>query len=156
VPARRRPWRDRAIVFTLLSTGLRREELVRLDLDQVQPHTPAALRTARRATVTGVQGKGKSERTVFLSADARAALADYLGQERPQDAGDGATALFLSANGLPARAPDGRLSVRSINLLLEQIGRWHDAEVTDPVRRLSPLRPHDLRHTFAFQLSMRV
>lgn len=27
-----RPWRDRAIVYVLLSTGLRREELVRLDL----------------------------------------------------------------------------------------------------------------------------
>jgi hypothetical protein len=28
-----RPWRDRALVFVLLSTGLRREELVRLNLD---------------------------------------------------------------------------------------------------------------------------
>jgi integrase len=153
VHARRRPWRDRAIVFLLLSTGLRREELVRLDLNQVQPHTPSALRMARRATVIGVQGKGKSQRTVFLSADARTALADYLERERPEDASDGATALFLSAKGLPARASDGRLSVRSINLVLEQIGRWHDAEVSDPARRLSPLRPHDLRHTFAFQLA---
>ncbi len=153
VHARRRPWRDRAIVFVLLSTGLRREELVRLNLDQVQPHTAAELREARRATVVGVQGKGKSQRTVFLSADARSALADYLEKERPQDASDGAAALFLSAAGLPARAADGRLSVRSINLLLEQIGRWHDAEVSDPNRRLSPLRPHDLRHTFAFQLA---
>jgi len=32
---------------------------------------------------------------------------------------------------------------------LEQLGRWHDAEVTEPARRLSPLRPHDLRHTAA-------
>jgi integrase len=48
---------------------------------------------------------------------------------------------------------DGRLSVRAINQLLEQIGRWHDAEVRDPSRRISPLRPHDLRHTFAFQLA---
>jgi integrase len=153
VHARRRPWRDRAIVFVLLSTGLRREELVRLNLQQIQPYTPAELRAARRATVVGVLGKGKSQRTVFLSADARAALADYLERERTQDAGDGAAALFLSATGLPARATDGRLSVRSINLLLEQIGRWHDAEVTDLSRRLSPLRPHDLRHTFAFQLA---
>lgn len=153
VHARRRPWRDRAIIFLLLSTGLRREELVRLDLGQVQPHTAAGLRGARRATVTGVQGKGRSQRTVFLSADARAALADYLERERPDDSGDGGAALFLSAKGLPARSADGRLSVRSINLILEQIGRWHDAEVADPARRLSPLRPHDLRHTFAFQLA---
>jgi site-specific recombinase XerD len=32
-----RPWRDRAIVFVLLSTGLRREELVCLDLAQSSP-----------------------------------------------------------------------------------------------------------------------
>ncbi|MGG1660855.1 hypothetical protein [Brevibacillus sp. NRS-1366] len=32
------PKRDRSIVFTLLSTGLRREELVILDLDQLQPN----------------------------------------------------------------------------------------------------------------------
>ena len=61
--------------------------------------------------------------------------------------------MFLSAKGLPARSADGRLSPRAINLILEQLGRWHDAEVTEPARRLSPLRPHDLRHTFAFQLA---
>lgn len=153
VHARRRPWRDRAIVFVLLSTGLRREELVRLNLDQVQPNTAPALRTARRATVTGVLGKGKSQRTVFLSADARTALADYLEHERASEVTTDATALFLSAAGLPARAADGRLSPRAINLILEQLGRWHDAEVPDPARRISPLRPHDLRHTFAYQLA---
>jgi hypothetical protein len=40
-----------------------------------------------------------------------------------------------------------------MNLILEQLGRWHDAEVADPARRISPLRPDDLRHTFAFQLA---
>ncbi len=153
VHARRRPWRDRAIVFVLLSTGLRREELVTLDLDQVQPHTAPELLAGRRATIAGVQGRGKSQRTVFLSADARTALADYFDYERRGDATDGAAALFLSATGLLARSADGRLSPRTINLILEQLGRWHDAEVTDPVRRVSPLRPHDLRHTFAFQLA---
>lgn len=148
-----RPWRDRAIIFVLLSTGLRREELVRLNLDQLEPNTSDALRTARRARLTRVRGKGQIERTVFLSADARAALADYLDRERGRDASTASTALFLSAAGLPARAADGRLSPRAINLILEQIGRWHDGEVRDPARRISPLRPHDLRHTFAFQLA---
>jgi integrase len=125
----------------LLSTGLRREELVELDLDQVEPTTPPALREAR------------TERTVFLSQGARPALADYLGRERPGDAAEERAALFLSARGIPARSADGRLSVRAINQILEQIGRWHDAELRDPARRISPLRPHDLRHTFAFQLA---
>ena len=148
-----RPVRDRAIVFLLLSTGLRRQELVLLDVDQVQPSQPALLRTARRARIVGVQGKGKTQRTVFLSIDARHALADYLEVERPVDATPESTALFLSAVSVSSRRPDGRLSSRSINTILERIGRIHDAAHTEPQRHISPLRPHDLRHTFAFGLA---
>jgi integrase len=153
--ARGRPARDRAIVFVLLSTGLRREELVTLDLDQVEPNDPEKLRTARRVRIRGVRGKGGTERNVFLSKDAREALAEYLETERPKDAGEAteSEALFLSAAGTPARRRDGRLSVRAVNLLLERIGHWHDAEVSNPARKISPLRPHDLRHTFAYRLA---
>jgi integrase len=151
--AHARPRRDRAIVFVLLSTGLRRQELVGLDLEQVEPDTPDKLRNARKARLTRVQGKGKTERTVFLSVDARQALADYLEEERSQDTGNETEALFLSAAGLPARSSDGRLSRRAINRILRQIGRWHDAELDDPERHISPLRPHDLRHTFAYRLA---
>jgi integrase len=153
VRAHGRPWRDRAIVYVFLSTGLRREELLNLDLDQLVPRTVAGLRQARQGRLTGVQGKGGTERTVFLSADARQALADYLEKERPRDAGEATPALFLTATGIPARRSDGRLSLRAVNLILEQIGRWHDAELKDPSRHISPLRPHDLRHTFAFHLA---
>ncbi len=153
VQAHGRPWRDRAIVYVLLATGLRREELVRLDLDQVEPHMPEALRTVKRARITRVKGKGKTERTVFLSADARKALADYLEKERPNDVTATTSALFLSAESIAARTPDGRLSPQAINLLLTQIGHWHDADIRDPARYISPLRPHDLRHTFAFHLA---
>jgi integrase len=150
---RGRPLRDRAIVYVLLSTGLRREELVRLDLDQVAPSDPERLSKARRASIARVKGKGGTERTVFLSADAREALADYIERERPRDTGADTKALFLSAAGIPARSREGRLSVRAVNLVLEQIGRWHDAEIRDPSRHISPLRPHDLRHTFAYRLA---
>jgi integrase len=153
VRATGRPLRDRAMIYVLLSTGLRREELIRLDLDQVSPNTSATLRQARQGRIARVQGKGNTERTVFLSNDARLTLADYLERERPRDAGPQATALFLSAVGIPERATDGHLSPRAINLILAQIGRWHDAELKDPTRHLSPLKPHDLRHTFAFQLA---
>jgi integrase len=153
VRAHGRPWRDRAIIYVLLSTGLRREELLNLNLDQLVPHSVEGLRQARQGRLTGVQGKGGTERTVFLSADARQALTDYLEKERPRDAGEGTAALFLSATGIPARAADGRLSLRAVNLILEQIGRWHDAELKDSSRHVSPLRPHDLRHTFAFHLA---
>jgi integrase len=110
----------------------------------------------RRRDAEGDEGPNVSpvlEQTVFLSADARSALADYLERERSRDADGDTQALFLSATGIPARGVDGRLSVRAINLILEQIGRWHDAELDDPARHISPLRPHDLRHTFAFHLA---
>lgn len=145
--------RDRAIVYVLLSTGLRREELVMLDTGQVSPREPELLRDAKRARLVAVVGKGGITRTVFLSADARTALADYLELERPRDASAESSAVFLSAASVASRRTDGRLSTRSINAILERIGRWHDAEHTDPARWVSPLRPHDLRHTFAFALA---
>jgi len=150
---RSRSARDRAIVFVLLSTGLRREELVTLDLGQVEPNEPKKLRAARRVRVRGVKGKGGTERNVFLSKDAREALAEYLETERPKDARPESEALFLSAGGTPARREEGRLSARAVNLVLERVGRWHDAEISDPARKISPLRPHDLRHTFAYRLA---
>lgn len=148
-----RPKRDRAIVYTMLSTGLRREELVKLNLNQLQPSNPQQLRQVRKARFSRVPGKGKTERNVYLSLDARQALADYLEYERPQDETETSIALFLTANGIPARLPDARLDKRSVNRILEKIGKWHDAEQPDPDRHISPLEPHALRHTFAFMLS---
>lgn len=106
-----------------------------------------------------MRGKGRTSRTVFLGRDARQALADYLDQERPGDAaastvaGTVAAALFLPAASIAARRPDGRLSPRSVNTIVGEIGRLHDAQTLGPDRKLGVLRPHDVRHTFAFQLS---
>jgi integrase len=145
--------RDRAIVSVLLSTGLRRKELVQLDLERVSPTTVAGPRQVRQGRISRVKGKGGTERTVVLAADARQARADDLERARPRDASDDTAALFVSATGLPARAADGRRSPRAVSLILEQIGRWHDAELRDGARHIAPLRPHDLRHTFAFHLA---
>ncbi|WP_326626709.1 tyrosine-type recombinase/integrase [Nonomuraea fuscirosea] len=157
--AHARPLRDRAIIYLLFGTGLRRAELVGLDLDQLEPAGPDRLRQAKEARLTGVRGKGRTSRTVFLGRDARQAPAGYLAQERPGDAaastvaGTAAAALLLSASSIAARRPDGRLSPRSINTIVAEVGRLHDAQNTDLDRRLGALRPHDVRHSFAFQLS---
>jgi site-specific recombinase XerD len=149
-----RPLRDRAIVHLLLGTGLRRAELVALDLGQLEPSIPEGLRRARRARLRGVRGKGRTSRTVFLGLDARQALADYLDRERPGDADQATPALFVAARSIAARAADGRLSPRSVNTIVAQVGRVHDLQVAgDPARQLGTLTPHDLRHTFAFALS---
>jgi integrase len=152
-----RPLRDRAIVHLLLGAGLRRAEVAGLDLDQLDPATPAELRRAKRARLVGVRGKGRTSRTVFLGRDVRTAIADYLERERPDDAGaaidETATALFVAARSIATRRPDGRLSPRSINTIVAEVGGIHDLEVTGADRQLGGLRPHDLRHSFAFQLS---
>jgi integrase len=140
-------------VHLLLGTGLRRAELAALDLDQLDPHDPGALRRVKKARLTGVRGKGRTRRTLFLGRDARLALADYLEHERAGDAGQDAAALFVAARSIATRRPDGRLSPRSVNTIVGEVGRIHDLEVADADRQLGTLRPHDLRHTFAFQLS---
>lgn len=154
--AKARPWRDRAMVFILLSTGLRREELVNINLSQLSPNDVGELRQVRRAQINGVVGKGKTQRDVFLSRDARYALVDYLEKEHGDDITtktEEETPLFLVAIEAVPRRADGRLSSRSVNNILEKIGKWHDSDIQDEARHISPLRPHDLRHTFAFQLA---
>ncbi|MEQ4721482.1 tyrosine-type recombinase/integrase [Nonomuraea sp. B19D2] len=148
-----RPLRDRAIVHLILGTGLRRAEVVGLDLDQLHPADPAELRQAKKAKLISVRGKGRTSRTVFLGRDARHAVADYLDAERPGDIDEHSQALFLAASSIGARRPGGRLSPRSINTIVGEIGRLHDAQITDRERQLGVLRPHDLRHTFGYRLS---
>lgn len=135
---------------------MRREELINLNLSHLHPNSAKELRQARRAQINGVVGKGKTQRDVFLSLDARHALADYLEKEHIDDVTtetEEETPLFLVAIEAVPRRADGRLSPRSVNNILEKIGKWHDADIKDDGRHISPLRPHDLRHTFAFQLS---
>ncbi len=151
--AKARPLRDRAIVYVLLSTGLRREEIVGLNLEQLEPNDIESLRMAKRARIHRVKGKGKTERFVHLSNDARLAIADYLETERIRDIHEFTGALFLSAREVSARRDDGRLSEQSINNIVLQIGKWHDSEIKQKERHVTPLTPHDLRHTFAFKLA---
>ena len=148
-----RPLRDRAIVHLILGTGLRRAEVTGLDLAQLDPADPAGLRRVKKARLNDVRGKGRTSRSVFLGRDARHALADYLEAERPGDADEQSEALFLAACSIAARRPGGRLSPRSVNTIVGEIGRIHDAETTDRDRHLGVLRPHDLRHTFGYRLS---
>jgi integrase/recombinase XerD len=85
--------RDRAILETFYSTGIRRKELVRLKLYDVD---------RERATLTIREGKGQKDRMIPIGERALAWVGKYLREARPQLAvePDDAT-LFLTQYGEP-------------------------------------------------------
>lgn len=121
--------RDRAILETLYSAGIRVSELVGLDL----------LDSDLSDGVVTVRGKGKKERLALLGPEAVKAINDWLPDRAAMLAKSKkeATAVFLNKNGT-------RLNVRSIGRLLT---KYLQLAGLDP--RTSP---HTLRHSFATHL----
>jgi integrase/recombinase XerC len=121
--------RDRAILETLYSAGLRVSELTGLDLGDLDLHAGFAT----------VRGKGKRERLAALGKPARSALGDWLSvrQILLRQLGRQQTAVFLNKHGT-------RLTSRSVGRLLEKYLK---------VAGLDPqASPHTLRHSFATHL----
>jgi integrase/recombinase XerC len=121
--------RDRALLETLYSAGLRVSEATGLNLADLD--LPGGVATVR--------GKGKRERLAFLGAGAQDALGKWL-TAREQTLKNGrrkADAVFLNKNGT-------RLTPRSVARIL---GKYLQAAGLDP--RASP---HSLRHSFATHL----
>jgi integrase/recombinase XerC len=121
--------RDRAMLETLYSAGLRVSELVGLDLDDLDLD----------GGIVTVRGKGKKERLALLGKQAKVAIRDWLTERSALEtvAGKPATALFLNRFGQ-------RLTVRSVARMLT---KYLAQTGLDP--RTSP---HTLRHTFATHL----
>jgi integrase/recombinase XerC len=124
--------RDRAILETLYSTGIRVSELVGINRGDVD-ETGAALI---------VRGKGRRERIVPLGSHALAALRHYTAMldaelaGSPQ-AGDPTGPLFINKHG-------GRLSTRSVR---RKVSKYLAQAGLDP-----NISPHTLRHSFATHL----
>lgn len=122
--------RDIAILELLFATGLRVSELAGLKIDQLN---------LKRDEFT-VRGKGNKPRIVFLSAQAKLALKDYLGKRR-----DTSAYLFVSHDrAKKERADSGPLTPRSVQRIVE--GYAKAAGITKKIT------PHTLRHTFATDL----
>jgi integrase/recombinase XerC len=123
--------RDRAILETMYSAGLRVSEVVGLDDDDVD----------RAGSVVRVRGKGKRERLSPLGSYAFAALDEWLGVRRVApailQAKSPRVPLFVNRSGK-------RLTTRSIGRMLEKYLRETGLD-----RRTSP---HSLRHSFATHL----
>ena len=126
--------RDRAMLETLYSTGIRVSELVGLNMEDLDL-TGEALR---------IRGKGKKERIVPLGSHAIASVQRYLDMLKTDSRftavvsnATGRTPLFVNKHG-------GRLSSRSVrrklDKYLKQVG-------LDP-----SISPHTLRHSFATHL----
>jgi integrase/recombinase XerC len=128
--------RDRAILETLYSTGVRVSELVELNVTDLDTE----------GQTLHVRGKGKRERIVPLGSHAMAAIRHYLTLLEPdarftklrQASLAGETIpLFVNKNG-------GRLSSRSVRRKLD---KYLAAAGLDPT-----VSPHTLRHSFATHL----
>jgi site-specific recombinase XerD len=119
--------RDQAWFALMLRAGLRVGEVVRLKVSDVL--TPP---TANQPARLRVCGKGQKERIVLLTLDAYAVLQAWLGQ-RPSSEHD---TIFLNERGKP-------LTTSGIEWVLQGYGQAIGLPVT----------PHQLRHTFARQLT---
>jgi integrase/recombinase XerC len=121
--------RDRAILETLYSTGVRVAELASLDRDDVNLADGAAI----------VMGKGSKERLALLGECAVDALRAWCRRRRML--AKGRPALFISDLG---PSGPGRLSVRSIARMVQKY-----VELTGLDSRTSP---HTIRHSYATHL----
>ena len=122
-----RPYRNRAILYTLLETGMRREAVVRIDVAGVD---------FLRGTIT-VQEKGRVMQTYSISREGLNAIRDYMEKERAMDEASFSTpALFLPVASVQNK--EARLSPWSINQI------WND--VFDRAGIEGKRTPHSARH----------
>ncbi|KKP69926.1 hypothetical protein A2X44_01810 [candidate division CPR3 bacterium GWF2_35_18] len=123
--------RDKAILETLFSTGLRVAELIALNTDQIN----------FSSREIGVVGKGNKPRVVFLSDNAVMALQRYLNKRKDKE-----KALFVNYRGKIPEAGERRLSTRSVERLIKK----YVLQAGIPISAT----PHTMRHSFATDLLM--
>lgn len=122
--------RDRAILETLFSTGLRVAELVSLNREQIK------IRNTTKDLEISIIGKGNRPRTVYLSEKAINWLRKYLETRK-----DNNKALFINYKG---KSPTSQLSIRSIERIVKKCTILAGLPIITTV--------HTLRHSFATDL----
>lgn len=122
--------RDRAIVIILLKTGIRRKELLAMDVSDVN---------LQEMSITLKPTAKRSNRIVFFDEEARELLKRWLRTREvwPHENG----ALWITRQGERLR---GNYIQRRIEMHAERAG-LHDPSSDDPQKRFTP---HYTRHTF--------
>ncbi len=117
--------RNRAILETLLATGMRISEVVKLDRHQLNPEGKLF-----------ITGKGRKQRLVYLTPRAIKHLVEYL---KLRD--DSYPALFIPKRGKGYARGDVRLSTNYIQMKIAEYRRRLGIVV--------PISAHSIRHAFA-------
>lgn len=120
--------RDAAIVAVLYGAGLRRSEIVKLDLVDYEP-------AERSLTVRN--GKGGKDRLCYIEAGAVAYLTDWL-----KIRGDASGALFQPIN-KGGKVQPRQMNAQTVLAILQKRGKQAG---------LKPFSPHDLRRSFISDL----
>lgn len=117
--------RDKAVLALFLGTGLRREELTRLTLDQIQTRE-------NRRMIVNLRGKGNRIRSVAIPVWADKTINQWT-------AAAGITSGILIRSFTSNGTMNGSVSVSTIWLIVERYAKQCKLTCT----------PHDLRRTFA-------
>jgi integrase/recombinase XerC len=116
--------RDRAVLETLYSTGIRASELIGINRDDINHHDRLVL----------IRGKGRKERVVPIGHTALDAINGYLSRETT-----------VSVNAAVFTGPSGkRLTARTVQRILENYRKKLGLQ--------QKASPHTLRHSFATHL----
>jgi len=122
--------RNRAMLETLFSTGMRISELVNLRKDKID-------KTGR----VFIRGKGKKERFVYLTPRAQKHIKNYLEAQGETNS----PYLFVPFRGKNVNKKDKKISP---NYLEEKVKRYRELLGLN-----IPISPHSLRHAFATYLA---
>ena len=117
-----RPWRNRAIVYCLIETGMRRAAVCNLDLGEID---------FEQKSVT-VREKGGQTHRYKISKEGAKAIQDYLREERgaDQEMFPHSPALFLPPETVVNSS--GRLSPRVTNTVWNEACRWANVKHKTP------------------------
>jgi integrase/recombinase XerC len=125
------PVRDKALILTMYSAGLRISEAVSISIENID-------KKLEKAKITG---KGGKQRYVFFSDEAKTAIAEYLPERsarlRMTGIDDKKGALFINRKG-------NHISVSGIRWIISRYAQYYGFGKN--------IHPHSLRHSFATHL----